>query len=574
MVLLSVIAMWRQLGFCGVVIFWLNTVGNPRPALALNADPTKLTLATFGGWQAFEIISQGDTNEQNGYVVPGELDGNGAYLLEDDANTIRVLINHETGRACDTVNNATVTQVDLDRDIFRRALAQTLAMGAESLKNNNNQEYKFVRSFGPAWDTFVDDTGTVVQHPNPRFKLFCSSQAYGPQTFAALGDDARGEGFRDQLYLFGEERQSPPYGRLLVVDHASRTLYQISGAVGDATPLQGGNAGVMQDSFENVALLRTYERHHVVFLMSMDGGSKTLRLYVGHKNKGRDGDFNPLDFMPRNGLAFGSWYHLIGTMPTTQGESSNGTFSASGEGAMYAEKFEDVDTNPLNPTQITLGEEKTGIYILDFNLDFSSGLFNPGNSSFSIKMVVNHRLVPRFRATDNVLWTESDMIYVATDGAEAGVWEMKSDGSGLKEIAASINNGTDYGPSGMTDISSLVGYTPSSILLADTMNCGSSMSVLINPNAKLLETALPTMAPMAVLVPAPTPTLEMVTRAPEGDLCEKNPCDAVFGLGFLGSGVDWRRGTDENCVEICMFRGAFLTAIVLRLFGWGCGSCP
>ena len=66
------------------------------------------------------------------------------------------------------------------------------------------------------------------------------------------------------------------------------------------------------------------------------------------------------------------------------------------------------------------------------------------------------------------------------------------------KIAASKNTADDYNPSGVVDISRFLGYEPASIFLAGTMSCGSSMSVLINPKARL--TPKP-----KVFVPTPTP---------------------------------------------------------------------
>jgi len=41
-----------------------------------------------------------------------------------------------------------------------------------------------------------------------------------------------GEGFRDQVHLFGEEKKEAPYGRMFVIESKARKLYQVSGAVG------------------------------------------------------------------------------------------------------------------------------------------------------------------------------------------------------------------------------------------------------------------------------------------------------------------------------------------------------
>jgi len=177
-----------------------------------------------------------------------------------------------------------------------------------------------------------------------------------------------------------------------------------------------------QDSIENVALIRTFEKNHICFLVSIDGGTKALKIYVGQKNKGRDGRPNTVDFMARNGLTLGSCHYLTGAAPTTKGETTNGKFSESFFFAMHSDHCEDIHTNPLHPSQVTLCEEKHGVCIFDFNLSFSSmdGSFQPKSSTFSVTMVVNDDQVP-MKATDNVVWTENSLVHVATDGSNAGL---------------------------------------------------------------------------------------------------------------------------------------------------------
>ena len=472
-----------------VLLTWIAATSKTVFVHALNGDPSKLGLDTYLGWKAFEVITQGDTNG-NGYTLPGELDGIGAYL--EDADTLRVLVNHETGRACDTVNLSIVTQIDLDLSNLQQAI--------QNMRNNGDLggERSFVRSFGPSWDVIIDENGDEVSSLPSSFRLFCSSQAYGPDTFGP------GEGFADQIYIFGEEKKNAPYGRLFAINSSTRTLYQLSGAIGDASSSQGGNPGMVYDSFENIALIRTFETNHVAFLVSVDGGTGKLKLYVGQKGKGKNGEPDNEEFLARNGLAYGSWFYLSGSLPTESGQTvSNGFFTASENGALTAEKFEDVDTNPLIPTQVVLGEEKLGVFVFDFALDFSSsnGVFQSGSggSSFSLTMIVNQDDVPMKQA-DNVLWTAADLIYVCTDGENGAVWQMESDGSGLVKVASSAITGPDENPSAAVDISQYVGYEPASILLVDDMGCGSSMAVLINSDARLLP------APEPTDMPNPEPT--------------------------------------------------------------------
>jgi len=270
------------------LLFALLLLLSGAPATnALNGESSKLSLDGLGGWKTFEVVTQGDSNG-NGYVVPGEIDGMGAFLADGD--TLRVLANHETGRACDAENEATVTEVDLDLSNFQTALRNMIT------SNSLNGEQSFVRRFRRAYDRIVDANGQEVQSLSRSLRLFCSSQAYGPDTF---GD---GEGFRDQIYIVGEEQKDPPYGRLFAIDSASGKMYQVTDRTGDASGSQGGVGGMMWDSFENIALIRTFEKNHVAFLIGVDGGSGMLKLYVGQKNKGTNGQADSTDFLARNGL--------------------------------------------------------------------------------------------------------------------------------------------------------------------------------------------------------------------------------------------------------------------------------
>jgi len=296
---------------------------------------------------------------------------------------------------------------------------------------------------------------------------------------------------------------------LFAIDSSARKLYQLSGAIGDASPLQGGNPGMFFDSFENIALIRTFEQDHIAFLVSNDGGSKNLKLYVGQKRRGKDGATGE-DFLARNGLAYGSWFYLNSALPTEQGHTRAGYFGSQDDGALTSDKFEDVDTNPLIPTQVVLGDEVYGVFVLDFALTFSSsdGIFqsgfNEGSSTYTITMIVNEDDV-EMKQADNVLWTAADLIYICSDGENGAVWQMESDGSGIVRVASSKRTGPDDSPSGAIDISDYLGYEPASILLVDTMGCDSSLAVLINPDARLLSAPEPTDMPNPEPTELPTP---------------------------------------------------------------------
>lgn len=484
--------LWRP-----TLLWWLLWLV-PSIVWSLNGDTT--TLHTHHGWKTFEVITQGDDNG-NGYIVPGELDGVGAYMVND--HTLRILVNHETGRACDTETMAIVSEIDVD--VLHLTMAVQHMIVHDTLGTTTPD---FVQRFRPAWDVVLDpNRNPILGQPQPRFRLFCSSQSYGPNPFGVPG-----EGFADQIYLFGEEKRNQPFGRLFCIDHSNRTSYQLSDGVGDASNIQGGNGGMMWDSFENVAIVRTHETKHVAFLMSHDGGSETLKLYIGQKNKNKDGTFNNVGFLERNGLAYGSWFYLKSGLPLQQGQSEPGTFAKDSNGAITSSKFEDVDTNPNNPTQVVLGEEKLGVYVFTFDLQFNAnGVFDADQSSFDVTMLFNDERGPMRRA-DNVLWTAADLIYASTDGTDGAVWQMQSDGTGLKRVASSKRaDDADGSPSGMVDISGYLGYQHASILLVTTMGCGSSLSVLISDTAtKLAPVATPSSSPTSLkptLLPTLKPTL-------------------------------------------------------------------
>lgn len=258
----------------------------------------------------------------------------------------------------------------------------------------------------------------------------------------------------------------------------------------------------MLDSFENVALVRTFEKDHVAFLIGIDGGSEKLKLYVGQKNKDKTGERNTSDFLARNGLLYGSWFYLGGDLPSAKGQSNIGFFQSRSDNVLTSGHFEDVDTNPLDPTQVVLGDEENGIFVLSLTLKFFNGKFLSGilgTSFYSIEMIVKDGNAP-FNNADNVAWTASGLIYVATDGSKGAIWEIEEDGSNAVKIATSESG---FNPSGVVDISHFLGYEPASLLLASTMNCGSSMSLLIGSNATIAATPVPLPSPST---DAPTPS--------------------------------------------------------------------
>ena len=437
-------------------------------------DGGTLRVNPRNGWQAFEIISIGENPANDGFSwsMPGTFDGLGAW--HSDESTLRVLVNHE-------ISDAAISEVNLDLASFKSAINNTIESGTPN-------GVTFVQSARQAYDRWSNDGGdtwiTTSSPANTAFTRFCSGQSYVANTFGS------GRGFVDDIYITGEEFGSD---RLFALDLENRDFYRLSGVSGSAS---GGLGGMPFDSWENAALLDTGETDHVALLLSPDGGSQQMKIFIGEKGKGVDGNASN-DFLARNGLAYGSYYYLNDSLPSS-GSSTNGTFDTTSAGSLASSKLEDVDTNPNDPTRMVLGDQDSGLFEFDFSLDFSSGSFNAATSGFSIDKLQNHadNIDNSFGDADNVDWSlattvdgehfPDGLIFVNEDtGTNNGeIWQVDpNDSENLLKIGdtALVSGATET--SGILDISSLVGYDPGMILLTNNQGFNSSLSVLISPHA-------------------------------------------------------------------------------------------
>jgi hypothetical protein len=453
-------------------------------ALAINGGTLRVN--PRNSWRAFEVITTGDNpaGDSFSWAMPSAFDGLGAWL--PTATTLRVNINHE-------VTDAAVSEVNLNLASFQTAIRNVITSGTTG-------GVTFVTSAQQGYDRWSNDGGNswtpTTDVSNTAFTRFCSSQSFLPNTFGT------NRGFVDHIYINGEETFDTT-GRVLAIDLVNRDYYRISGVTGSAS---GGIGGMPSDSFENAALLDTGETNYVALLLSPDGGSQTMQLYIGLKGKDASGNTSN-SFLARNGLAYGSYYYLNDTFPTS-GSSTDGFFDTTIAGALGAYKTEDVDTNPNHPTQVVLGIQDSasaslpyaGLHTLDFSLNFSGSNFNSAGSSFSVTKIQNQNdnIDGLFGDADNVDWTAATtlngvsypngLIFVNEDsGTNNGeTWMMTPNGSGLTRIADTSTDTTATETSGILDISTLVGYKPGSILLTSNQGTNSSLSVLINPSAALL----------------------------------------------------------------------------------------
>lgn len=443
--------------------------------LACALDGGTLRVNPRSGWSGFEVISIGDNPAADGFTwsMPGTFDGLGAWM--PDSVTMRLLVNHE-------ISDATISEVNLSLVSFRAAISNTADVGSTSgvtFVNSARQAYD--RWSGDAGASWTNTSNTVTTS----FSRFCSGQSYAPDTFGP------GRGFVDDLYITGEEVFAES-GRLFALDLANRDFYQLSGVTGSGP---GGIGGMPFDSWENAALLDTGETNHVALLLSPDGGSEDMQIYIGEKGKDTNGQASN-DLLARNGLAWGSYYYLNDTLPAS-GTSTNGSFDTTASGALGSSKLEDVDTSPSNPTRVVLGDQNSGLFTFDFLLDFTGGSFSAAGSGFSITKVLSHvdNVDDTFGDADNLDWSDATtldgityaegLIFVNEDtGTDSGeIWMLEPDGSGLTKIGdtAGISGTTET--SGILDISVMVGYNPGSVLLTNNQGSNASLSVLINPSA-------------------------------------------------------------------------------------------
>ena len=437
-------------------------------AYALNGG--ELRLNTFNGFRAFEVITAGDDPGGDGYryAMPDTFDGAGAWLV--NPNTVRVQVNHETA-------DASISEVDLNLVSLQTAISNMINSG-------NTGGVAFVISARQAYDRWSADGGvswtSTSNNFNTSFYRFCSGQAWAPDTYGT------NRGFVDEIYITCEEGATE---RLFAIDSVNRDLYQLSGTVGSAA---GGVGGMPFDSWENAALLDTGEIEHVALLLSPDGGTRIMRMYIGEKGKDANGN-NSNSFLARNGLAYGSWYYLNDTL--LAGTSADGYFDISAAGALNSTKLEDIDTSPRHPNQVVLGDQDSGVFTFIFNLDFSDGSFNSETSGFTITKIANDGSSGNnsFNNPDNVDWTDATtlggniypegLIFVNEDSAEGEIWQMEPDGSNVIRAA---NTTVVAESTGIFDISRLVGFMPGSIMMVNNQGSPASMSVLIHPGATLL----------------------------------------------------------------------------------------
>jgi len=440
------------------------------PALAINGNNAR-QFSTSAGWDGFEIVTQGNNIsaiDDPGYGTTasrGTYDGIGTYL---DGNKLSIYVNHEV------TNNAAISRVDVDLQALKQAINSTIDGGATPFPSS------FVTGMGYAYDQVFDGNYNAISNPSPvasgtvavgiygdaNFSRFCSGTSYMPDSFGA------GHGFVDQVYLTGEEVFNTT-GRFYALDPSTQTLWE-------APDLGGG-------SWENAAQVDTGNSTHTALYLSEDRSGGQIQLYIGEKGVDSNSD-GEIDFLERNGMRGGTIYYFhpepgASTFDLPDGTVS-GTWSTSLVGALTEDKLEDVHANPADGTQVVFGDQTDGLYTMDLDLQFAGGVFDTVNSGATIDQIVPEFGAGSIGNPDNLTWSDDGKIYLQQDGAGDGMWQMDADGTNRTQIATGFSE-----PSGIVDVSTLIGYAPGSVMLTSLQGNGGSgaqLSTLISPNAMQL----------------------------------------------------------------------------------------
>ena len=171
---------------------------------------------------------------------------------------------------------------------------------------------------------------------------------------------------------------------------------------------------------------------------------RECKLYIGEK--GKDVQRECIERFPGS-QRFGLRQLLLSERhPAKVGAAATvGTFDTTASGALTASKFEDVDTSPSDPTRAVLGDQDSGVFTFDFDLDFDGGSFRAGPSGFTVtRDPRSPHGVHEIGDADNVEWTAptvlsgktyaEGLIFVNEDHTDGEIWMNAPDGSDLTLI--------------------------------------------------------------------------------------------------------------------------------------------
>lgn len=456
------------------------------------------------------LLTIGDTLP-NSYRPEGLLDGIGAFRL--NANTVRLLVNHEIGASGGSSYNVV------------NGLGGSVALtGARVSFFDIDRSTKMIVNGGLAYDRIYDRVGNVVTNPaqiGGGLNRLCSSAAFEANSYGP------GRGLADRAYFTGEETGN---GTMFVLDTASNQLH--------AAPAMGRGA------WENATQLDTGTTNRVAFVMSDDSSGSSrdpgtpLYMYVGEKNAvgeggfldrnglargdiyvwaANDGKTNPTNFNGNGATADGRWVKLAGFDATkagqpgydAQGYADQATLKAQATavGAFRFSRPEDVATQPGDATTFALASTGSGRFgtadqwgmvytvktsfaadgtpttgsariVYDGNADSSRALRSPDNLDWSGNGAL---LVQEDQATD---WagagsrTEAQIVRLDLSGKVTQVAVMdRTATSGYVDTAA--NDLGAWESSGILDVSALFGEKAGTLFVGDVQAHGLKVPGLV-----------------------------------------------------------------------------------------------
>ena len=462
---LPIPGVFRKIGFGLALVPFLATARDDGSA-------HRFTPNAALGWDGFELLTVGDSISDiadSGYagtMTASNFDGLGTHKI---GNTLHVYLNHET-------TPGAISRIDLDLTALGSSVNSVQSGGSVTtpILTGVGWAYDRIHSYNAGTGTFTAHTDVTTYAAN-NFARFCSGTSYLP------GSMGGGRGFVDSLYITGEEVGG---GLMYALDSATSDLWEI--------PFLKAGGGKETGSWENAALVDTGNTSHVALLLSDDvGGSPgaPLRLYVGEKDTS-----SGAGFLARNGLEGGTIYYLErtdGGSATDLPDHDQGTVTGrwtsdpNATNILWETKWEDVHTNPSNPTQAVIADQTDGVYTVTLDLSFSAGNFDPVASSVTMAQIDDtNEPSPADpgnigTAPDNVFWDENGLIVYQEDGGNQGINRVMMAGltaTGIEEIAT-----TDSEGSGIIDISGLVGASTGEVYLTSIQGSPSQLAVLVAP---------------------------------------------------------------------------------------------
>lgn len=396
------------------------------------------------------------------YVPTGIFDGMGAYKSGKDRYTL--LVNSELDSlvgygytlpgVAGALTGARVSSLVIDRD-----------------RDNNpeNGHQSAVISGGLAYDSiYLDGSNTAITSAAELgaagFKRFCSANLIPAKSFE------RNRGFKDHVYLVGEEEFSGDGGSFFALNPKGRAIHEL--------------VGFGKGTWESATLIDTGKRNSVAVLL-FDDAKAPLYLWLGSKSKEEGASFlernglaadqgslytfvtdalpennvspgpdssDLLDFSRLNGLhqaIEGKWVNLEALDPNyaSLGAPALRTLAVDA-GALQLSRIEDGDSNPANGQQAIFvstgtrdfanGDLYGNTYSLDFAETFRQGALYEGGTSV-LKVINDADLLadPRtgIRSPDNLAVSADGHVYIQEDRANGGGTDVSLGQFGTEEAS-------------------------------------------------------------------------------------------------------------------------------------------